>query len=250
MVLKSFFNGVRMMDVHNIMEEVVYARINDLYEQVKKVNPSWLTCDCINCRLDTVSYVLNRITPKYVVSGRGVTHSNDSLGDAQLKADIDALGMEGIRLISGAKRPYHNTNRENCQVPSSIGPVYNFPTFVGTVLDGSTFDSLAGASILLKQDDKPAQMVDVTWANPCNTFKTTHGDYTFWVKPLKADKSGISSVFHFTIEITAPGYNEVVYTFDVPLVSETIDRSQLNSTYSLKVRDLFMFRSDVENPME
>jgi competence protein ComFB len=239
-----------MMDIHNVMEEIVFTRINDLYEQVKKVNPSWLTCDCINCRLDTASYVLNRIPPRYIVSGRGVTHTADTLDDAQLKADIDALGLEGIRLVSSAKRPYHTTNRKNCQVPSPNGPVFNFPTFLGSVMDGSTFEPLAGATILLRQNEATASMADMTWANPSYTFKSTRGDYTFWVKPVPAEKDNMSGKFHFTIEITAPGYTDVMYAFDVPLVSESVDRSQLDSTYSLKIKDLFLFRSDIENPME
>jgi hypothetical protein len=31
------------MNVHNVMEEQVFARINALYDQVKKINPPWMT---------------------------------------------------------------------------------------------------------------------------------------------------------------------------------------------------------------
>src|SRR5574344_137337 len=238
-----------MLQVHNLMEEQVFARVNELYDQVKKMNPSWLTCDCENCRIDTMNFVLNRIPPKYVVSGRGVTHNAPLLSDTQLKADIDALAIEGIRLVSAAKRPYHNAAHK-LDKPAPQGPVFNFPTFIGNIFDGSSFEPLVGAKILLKLDNVPAQMMDISWANPTQTFSATKGSYTFWVKPTAASSEKESKEFHFSLEISAPDYAPIAYSFDVPLVSDTSDRKELNSTYSLKVQDLFLFRKDIENPME
>lgn len=238
-----------MLQVHNLMEEQVIARINELYDQVKEMNPSWLTCDCENCRIDTVNFVLNRIPPKYVVSGRGVTHNSALLNDTQLKADIDALGIEGIRLVSAAKRPYHNAAHK-IEKNVSHGPVFNFPTFIGNIFDGATFEPLNGAKILLKQDNEQAQMMDISWANPTQTFAATKGSYTFWVKPVIANADKESKEFHFSLEVTAAGYSPITYSFDVPLVSDSNNHQELNSTYSLKIQDLFLFRADIENPME
>jgi len=238
-----------MLEVHNIMEEQVIARVNELYDQVKEMNPAWLTCDCDNCRVDTINFVLNRIPPKYVVSGRGVTHNTALLADTQLKADIDALAIEGIRLVSAAKRPYHNAARK-IEKPIVEGSVFNFPTFIGNVFDGTTFEPLSGAKILLKLDNENAQMMDISWANPTQTFAATKGSFTFWVKPIKADTQKESKEFHFSLEISANEYTPITYSFDVPLVSDDFDRRELNSTYSLKIQDLFLFRTDIENPME
>jgi competence protein ComFB len=237
------------MNVHNIMEEQVTARINNLYDQLKVENPVWFTCDCQSCRLDAISYVLNRISPKYVVSGRGITHTQDILEDTQLKADIDALGMEGIRLVNASKRPYHN--KLHHRLPLEIAsPLFNFPIFSGTVYDGSTFEPLTGASIKLLQNGKKSGMVDSSWYNPCKTYKTTKGNYTFWVKPEPAEKEQVSKQFHFTLEITAPDYDPVSHVFDVTLVSEKLDKSQTDSVYTLQIQDLFLFRKGTENPME
>ncbi len=238
------------MNVHNIMEEQVYTRINELYDHLKKENVEWLSCDCENCRLDTVSYVLNRIPPKYVASGRGVTHTAEVLNDSQLNADIDALGLEGIRLVSVAKRPYHNVSRDKCQVVATPEPKFNFPTFQGVVMDGSSFEPLCNASINLKMDNEQAVMNDITWANPCKTFRTTNGSYSFWVKSIAANRDGENREFSFTIDITAPGYTPITYSFKVPLISDSLDKSEINLTYALKIQDLFMFRNDIENPME
>ena len=150
------------MNVHNMMEDMVSAEVETLYEQVSKANPAWLTCSCKNCRLDTISYVLNRVQPKYVVSGRGVTHSHEIFADHQLIADISALAMEGIRIISSTKRPFHNLPREECEVKEEFDPNFNFPTFSGVILDGNTFEPVSGATVTLKLNGKKAEMVDMT----------------------------------------------------------------------------------------
>ena len=239
------------MNIHNIMEEQVYSRINDLYDKLKQDNASWLSCDCENCRLDTVSYVLNRIPPKYVVSGRGATYFSDVLRNSQLNADIDALGIEGIRLVNSAKRPYHNVSREKCVEEEVPTPRFDFPTFQGVVMDGSSFEPLSDATITLKIGGELATMRDITWANPCKTFKTTKGAYSFWVKSIVAEKSGEQKIFDFSLEITADGYAPISYSFEVPVVSaDNTQKGELNMTYALKIQDLFLFRADIENPME
>lgn len=238
------------MNIHNLMEDVVFHRVNKLYDQVKEVNASWLTCDCENCRLDTISYVLNRVSPRYVVSGRGVTHAKDILENQQIKADIDALGLEGIRIVSSTKRPFHNATRKECSIQEEGNPVFNFPTLQGTILDGSTFEPLAGATITLKMGGKNVQMADITWANPLNTYKSTKGTYSFWPKAIEAEKTDEPRKFYFTLEVSCPGYDSLTYSFDTNLVSETKSRGELDSTLSLKIMDLVMFREEIQNSME
>lgn len=238
------------MDIHNLMEEVVSYRVNKLYDQVKEIKASWLTCDCDNCRLDAINYVLNRVPPKYVVSGRGVTHAKDVMDDPQVKADIDALGLEGIRIVNSSKRPFHSSPRKECVVENSGEPVFNFPTIQGSVLEGNTFEPLIGASVTLKHDGKLVPMADATWVNPINTYASTKGTYNFWPKPVTADKIEETKKFHFTIEITAPGYDPINYSFNTNLVSEGSVRGELDTTVSLKIMDLVMFKSEIKNNMD
>ena len=146
------------MTVHNILEEEVIERVNNIYNQAKEQGIAWLTCDCEQCRLDTTSYVLNRIPPRYVVSGRGVSH-NVSLDDTQLKADINSLVIEAIQAISNARRPYHNSNKQE-KIDTSENPAFNFPTFIGNVYDGTTFEPLPGAKVLLKHNNVISEMAD------------------------------------------------------------------------------------------
>ncbi len=237
------------MNVHNLMEEVVVYRINKLYEQVKNVKASWLTCDCDNCRLDTISYVLNRIQPKYVVSGRGVLHAKDVMEDPQVKADIDAIGLEGIRIVSTTKRPFHASTRKECTVQAAANPVFNFPTIQGCILEGNTFEPLIGATVVLKMNGEIVPMADVTWANPINTYHSTKGTYSFWPKAIDAGKEE-SKKFTFTIEVSCPGYDDVTYSFDTTISSENVVRGELDTTISLKIMDLVMFKSEIENKMD
>ena len=238
------------MNVHNLMEEVVIYRINNLYEQVKEFKTSWLTCDCENCRLDTISYVLNRIQPKYVVSGRGVLHAKDVMEDPQVKADIDAIGIEGIRIVSTTKRPFHSSLRIECEVQKSDKPVFNFPTIQGTILEGNTFEPLIGATVTLKANGEPVEMSDMTWANPINTYNSTKGTYSFWPKAAAAKKVNESQKFNFTIEVSRPGYDSITYSFSTTLTSEGMVKGELDTTVSVKVMGLVMFKSDIKNSME
>lgn len=244
-VRAHLFFGECFMNVHNMMEDLVTAEVNALYEQVKKSSAPWLTCDCKNCRLDTISYVLNRIPPRYVVSGRGVTHSNEIFADHQLIADISAVAMDGMRVISSTKRPFHSLPREECEVHLEENPSFNFPTFTGTLLDGSTFEPISGAKILLKLDGKPVDMVDMTWANPTQTFQSTKGAFTFWARPIPAEKSGESRKFEFEVEIDAEGYEKSYHYFDVPIISDPSTKTELNTACSIKIRDVVLFKREV-----
>jgi len=226
------------------MEELVISSVNNVYEQVKKEKISWLTCDCENCRLDTVSYVLNRVPPKYVVSGRGVTHASQSLANDQFKADVESLILEGMRTVSSTKRPFHTQDRKDCSVSASPKPAYNFFTLTGTVLDGNTFEPLTGATITLKKDGKVAEMVDLTWANPFTTVASTKGAFSFWIKPVKAKKAGETKSFDLSIEITAPDYEPLIRHFEVPVTSDAAARTELDTTYALKLNDLVLFKKE------
>jgi len=241
-----------MINIHNIMEEQVIDRVNKIYDQVMSKQTTWLSCDCENCRLDTVSYVLNRIPPRYVVSGRGVTHSNSTiLKNSQINADIDKLAIEGMRLVSSSKRPYHKDGRKHpTEMPKSKALVFNFPNFIGNVYDGSTFEPLTDAQIELKLNNKLAEMMDVTWPNPCKTFKATNGGFTFWVAPEKTDREGLTKDFNFTINVNCQGYVPATIAFTVTLTSEAQDRREVNASYSRKINDIFLFRNDIENEME
>ena len=65
--------------------------------------------------------------------------------------------------------------------------------------------------------------------------------------PQEAVSEGMNKKFNFTVEVTCPGYTPVNYSFTVPLTSEKIDSIELNSTYSVKIQDIFLFKEEEEN---
>lgn len=225
------------MTVHNILEEEVINQVNNIYDQAKEMQIAWITCDCEQCRLDTSTYVLNRIPPKYIVSGRGMNH-NISSCDAQQKADLNALVFEAMKIVNSVKRPYHAQKKE--EAPSEQGEFYNFPIIMGSVYDGETFEPLANTDICLKSEGDIVPMFDYTWPNPCTTTNATKAVYSFWVKPQSATED--SKTFTFTLEISAEGYETINHTFEVPMNKENRMRKSLNSTYTLKIQDLFLFK--------
>lgn len=239
------------MKIHNLMEELVENKVNSLYDTLKANNTVWLTCDCENCRLDSMAFVLNRISPKYIVSSRGINHTVGDASLTQVKADIDTLAIEGIRLVSSSKRPTHNIQAapESLTISGSK-PYFFFPTFTGNIMDGTSFEPLSNATITLLKDGKPAEMIDQTWLNPTKTYASTKGAYSFCVKPEEADQEKLDGHFDFSVYVECEGYDPVTYAFSIPVTSEILRQNRGLSLYSLKIQDLFLFPSEITNPMD
>lgn len=222
------------------MEDFVQTRVDELFKNLSESKIAFLGCDCDSCRNDTICYVLNRVPPKYVVSGRGVLHMRSDSDLTQLRADVDAMAIEGIRLISASRRHSHNFIKDDDN-EAQRQPTYNFPTFIGALFDGTTFEPLTDASISLYQNNQIAEMMDNTWQNPCNTYKSTKGSYSFCVKSQKAESENINKDFSFTIKVNAAGYESISHAFTVPVTSRFKNDIGNISVYSLKIQDLFLF---------
>lgn len=95
-----------LLKVQNVMEAYVIRRTNTLYEEFSKSNNPFPSCSCETCRLETICHALNKIQPKYVVSGRGMNYVQSTLSN-QTKTDIDAAIIDGMRVTNANKRPYH-----------------------------------------------------------------------------------------------------------------------------------------------
>lgn len=239
------------MKIHNLMEELVENKVNSLYADLKETNAVWLTCDCENCRLDAMAFVLNRIPPKYIISSRGITHTAADGNLSQIKADIDALAIEGIRLVSSSTRPTHKLKTSaDALFISGTKPYFFFPVFTGTIMDGMTFEPLSNASITLLKNNELAEMIDQTWQNPTKTYVSTKGTYSFSVKPELAEKEKEDSHFDFSLKVEADGYEPVSYAFSIPATSEILKQSRQLSLYSLKIQDLFLFPAENSSSKE
>jgi hypothetical protein len=225
------------------MEDLVYSEVNGLFDTAQKNKAPWLTCSCSQCRLDTICYVLNRIPPRYIKSGRGLAYSQleDSIDKAQITADINKIGLEGMKQVLLSKRPH---NSRAVDLPDS--PVFNFPTFVGRILNGLTFEPVKNISVELYVDSRKAESIDSTWENPYKISTHTPGTYSFWIKPVGANKESIKKVFPFEIRVEESGYDPVNYFFELGITSESYVRTSYSSEHSFILPDLHLFPLDHE----
>lgn len=242
---ESRFSALMKMNVHNLMEEYVSERVIDIYDILKKEQPSWLTCTCESCILDSISYVLNRITPHYIVSGRGAIYTSQALEDNQLRADVDALAMEAIRIINSVQRPYHKLSSKINDMIKTLDnvPTFNFPVISGTVFDGNTFEPIIDAEICLKNRDGIVVMHDFSWSNPCKTYKSTKGSFSFWPESSSSSNENEIKKFCFTITAKANGYQEASQGFEIVLSSELKKRIFINQSITMKLPDFILFNS-------
>lgn len=225
------------------MEELVYSEVNSFFDTAKKDKAPWLTCSCSQCRLDTICYVLNRVEPRYIKSGRGLAYSQleESIDKAQLAADINTLVFEGMQQVLASKRPHSD---ETTDLPET--PVFNFPTLMGRVLDGRTFEPVKNMSVSLYLDSKLAESIDTSWDNPYQISMHTPGTFSFWVKPIGNDKEGTKKVFSFEVRIEEKGYDLIQYFFELGITSESFIRTAYSAEHSFVLPDLHLFPADEE----
>jgi hypothetical protein len=226
------------MNVHNLMEELVFNEVNDLFDKARENHAPWLTCSCSQCRLDTICYVLNRVSPRYIKSGRGLAYAQteDPIDKSQLAADISRIALEGMKQVLSSKRPHTITTGD---LPDP--PVFNFPTFVGRVLDGLTFEPAYDISVNLLLDAKIAESIDMAWENPYKISQHTPGTFTFWIKPISTEKEGIKKVFPFEIRIEKQGFDPINYFFEIGITSEPVIRTTYNDDHTFALPDLHLF---------
>lgn len=234
------------MDIHNSMEEFVFETVNDIFDE--KAENGFPLAHCYQCRLDVACYVLNRIKPEYIISGRGLAHYESDYQDhLQTSADIVALVNEGLRKIDTRRRPYYtNSPQERPEIPA--GPVYNYPAIIGRILHGTTFEPLMNINVALLRDNEPVTMIDPTWQNPYFVVESTRGHFTFLPHPEKAEKTGEQKSFSFEVYIDVEGFSPLQHFFEMNITAqnEVLHNFSVQNTY--KIGELYLFPEDV--PME
>ncbi len=231
------------MNVHNIMESIVIDTVNEIFEDKRK--DGFELVDCLQCRLDVACFVLNRIKPEYIISGRGLLHFEDNYHNLlQNKVDMVTLINRGIKKIVKTERFYYNTKKTNRNVSTRY--LFNFPSIIGTVLLGENFVPAENISISLLFEDTPAKMIDNTWQNPFTIVKSTKGSYTFMPAPIAADQENEERTFHFELRIENEKYETINHFFELHLKSETnlISTFSMNRTH--KIEGLYLFTKNSE----
>ena len=226
-----------MKAIHNIMEDLVFTAVNKFYDEFNNQKPNWLECTCPQCRFDTMCYVLNRVHPRYIKSGRGLAHfiQPADLNHEQLLADIAALTVEGAKQVAKNRRP-HDHEQESVN-----SPVFNFPAITGRILDGKTFVPVSNIDVCLKIANSPVEQINGLWANPYTISEKTAGTFTFLPKYVKATDAGLNEVFPFSIVVDASGYEPINYYFKVGVQSSAYPQTEVSMQNCFKLPDLFLF---------
>lgn len=218
------------MKIHNLLEEIVLEKIDDVisYQKQKHKNIN-------NLKLDIACYVLNRIEPVYVVSGRGLAYLNaDYLEKLQRDVDIVTLIHSGIERVTSVSRPYYEEQKAPKKRPE--GCFFNFPIIKGNILNSKNFEPIYNIEINLQHNAKLMKMIEPGWPNPYKIVKNTAGTFIFWPYPHKALKAGIKKTYELEITVITPEYELFHHYFNVDIEAEDrfIDFFRVNNIRQLE----------------
>jgi competence protein ComFB len=230
------------MELHNTVEDLVFALVDEIFANIEKGNNPDKLCTCNQCRVDTACYVLNRTSPHYIVSNRGAARvEQETIRKQQQDADVASLVYEGIRRVNHNQRP--STLHGAKQIKENVvqTPVFNIPTVVGRIFNGLNFAPIAGVAVQLFSNGSLVAMKDSNWQNPCILVPNTEGTFTFWPNPIPTETNNTHRIFEFNVRIESEEYETLNHFFKVPVISD----AQVESTFSLvrtvKLPDLYLF---------
>jgi competence protein ComFB len=231
------------MELHNTVEDIIISRVEDIFTTLEKEGNPEDFCTCDQCRMDTACYVLNRVSPYYIVSNRGAARAEqETIKRQQRDADITALVWEGLRRVNHHQRPTASHKAHNVFEPvNTHNPVFNIPTIVGRLFNGNNFSPMAEVEVELLRNGDLVAMRDSNWQNPYNLVSNTEGTFTFWPGSIPASALDEHKSFEFSIRVEAPDFEALHHFFKIPVISEIQASSSFNLGRTFKLPDLYMF---------
>jgi competence protein ComFB len=229
------------MEIHNTTEDLVFAKVEAIFDSITREGNPENFCLCYQCRMDTACYVLNRVEPRYIVSNRGVARiEQENLQRQQKDADIAALVYEGLKRINHNQRP--NAIHQDGAAPAAVNtPVFNIPTIVGRLFSGTNFAPMSNVKVELHRNGELVSMKDNNWQNPYVLVANTEGTFTFWPNSVPAETAGLRKIFEYSIKIEAPGLETLNHFFKIPVNSEIQSAAAYSMGRTFKLPDLYMF---------
>jgi competence protein ComFB len=227
------------MRFHNTNEEVVFAKVDAIFDFIKHTgNPDNISFS-EQCRVDTICYVLNRVKPCYVISNRGVARVGQEMFDSQqIDADIDSLVYEAIKRVSRNMRP--GSEQANVDAVDD-SPVFNIPTILGRLLNGINFAPMTDVTLELRCNGELVPMIDRNWQNPYRIVPNTAGMFTFWPSPVAAPAKGVSRIFDFLLTADSAGFESAQHFFEVPVLSDVRWNNAFSREKTVKLPEIYMF---------
>jgi len=229
------------MRIHNFLEEVVLDKIEEiLAECQKEYSPEKLAL-ANEYKLDIACYVLNRLSPIYLVSGRGLAYLDlDYLDKLQRDADLVALIHQGIERITAIKRPHYHHVKNKKDLTDLKNYYFNFPVIKGRIFSSVNFEPLYNIEVELLHNHQTVEMIDVDWQNPYHIVANTPGNFYFWPKPVPAPHAEAILASEFELKASVKGFEELRHFFIIEVKAEEgyKDFFRLNNIYCLK--DLYL----------
>jgi competence protein ComFB len=240
------------MQIHNAMEDIVIKHLNEIVSERDDL------CRCEQCLKDMACYALNKIRPMYMVSSRGVIHA-ELKKQVDIQDDIDILAIinEAIQVVSRTKR--HDVN-DDCRDESNLpfdndiesstaikGAYFNFPQIVGRVFNGTNLEPLSGVHVSLSTGTTGEQvaMFNNQWHNPFTIIDPMNGTFAFWPSPKSCERSGIQRDFTFTISFKLDGFETLMRTFKITILSFTEIRNYIENAHTYHLEDVFLTEEGV-----
>ena len=230
------------MDVHNTVEDIVIARVNEIFEALDKANNTGNFCTCNQCRMDVLCYALNRTTPHYIVSHRGASRTHrENVERQQQIADITALIHDGLKRVNHNQRPNFSHAGASGGMGFGTHPVFNIPTVIGRLLNGNNFAPLLDAKVELLRNGELVPMKDGNWQNPCDLVSSIEGNFSFWPDVVMSSVVDERKDFEFCLRAFAPGFETMNHFFKIPVASEIQAAGSFTLDRTFKLPVLYMF---------
>lgn len=233
------------MFLKNLKEDMVTKAIQDVLNDLKDV------CKCSICVEDISSYVLNRVPPYYITSGRGILHlEKDIQSNFQSQADIYTLVLQAIRIIQNRrKQNIHNLpqngiadlDKESIEVQKEY--YLNFPYIVGRILSTISLNPkngiTIGLSIFKGSKYVLCEMKDNSWVNPYYIPNEFSGYFSFWPSPLLAQNQNeiTKEAVSFKISVNDDEYTQ---EFLLDIFSDRIVRNQISTRHTFELSPILI----------
>ena len=230
------------MDIKNTNEDIVFSKVQAIFDEIQKSGNPENNCLCYQCRIDTICFTLNRIEPHYIVSNRGFARlEQTSIKRQQIEADITTLIYKGLRLVNHNMRPTAPHDGTNIVRLRTDSPVYDIPTISGRIFNGISFEPITDVDVSLYCEGELIPMRNTNWQNPFKMVPSTPGAFTFWPAPIPADAPELTTEFKFSIRIASPDYEPLSHFFSISTTSKFHNSHSYALNRTFKLPDLYLF---------
>ena len=87
------------MELHNLMEHEVRYTLNHILTTDNDIK-----CQCDQCKLDIMAVALNSLSPKYIVTEKGLLYSRLAIMNQQFNTDVVTALAKAINMVNNSPR--------------------------------------------------------------------------------------------------------------------------------------------------